>query len=161
MWNEKQTTPTPETAPFLLSPGGHLPAPLKTLSPLLKMLKLKLWDLARCPEYRVGRRSCNYWLEVRFGTLPKFQIWLYYSSHVPVEENKIWEWAVSPPLPWACLCSSAGRLGSVNTYMVTSLSFLQSEHRVMVITFSDTKCLYFMTCLTAVVHFINWLTQND
>ena len=134
----------------------------KMLSPSLKVLKLKLWDVARCPEGRAGRRrSWNCWLEGRFGTLSEFQIWFYYSFHVPVEENKIWERAVSPAPPWACLCNTGGRLGSVHTYMMTSLSFPQSEHRVKVIIFSDTKCLYFMTCLTAIVHFINWLTQNN
>ena len=48
-----------------------------------------------------------------------------------------------------------GEAGLMHTYMMTSLSFPQSEHRVKVIVFSDTKCLYFMTCLTTVVHFMN------
>lgn len=48
-----------------------------------------------------------------------------------------------------------GSAGSVNTYVMTSVSSPQSEHQVKVIVFSDTKCLYFTTCLTAAIHFIN------
>ena len=48
-----------------------------------------------------------------------------------------------------------GSAGSVNTYVMTSVSSPQSEHQVKVIVFSDTKCMYFTTCLTAAIHFIN------
>lgn len=70
----------------------------------------------------------------------------------------------SPPCRFSepCLQQRGGRAqGSINTYMMTSMSLPPSQHQVKVKVFSYTKCPYLVTCLTATISLIDWIIQDN